>query len=644
MKPAPTSWINGRKKGAPNERDFKVLCSTTDSPASRSLELSVEEAFALAEKALKGHVRTELRCIANGVKRMSPQNRTKLPFQIFNELDAEFFRSALQGNVSLGWSDLPDEMLSRTHRAGRRDNPRMRIELSYTLLDEAHHADIVAALVHQMIHAYYLQCCGYRDRGHTGTGHDLKHEQPFQALLQCVGEHCEPLRGISSLELWTPRWFDRKPTSRNPNPGASCCYGGRVRFNDLDIKEWRAVARAKTTSLEEAKKAKESKSPDVYSVDKDGKESPPKSMKDWHIPPEACVLLTWEKRTYPVARTSVPDRPALTSSPCFKEGYLQLPPGTGEAEFNALYFLIAHGQYPPSLNILNSVTAPNRQVSQGPPSVRPFDANAPTYLVQLITAFHLGKRLQYKPLCDFAVAGLYSLPSTAEDPVAALEQIYQVPKDWNPITAPLPTSSADSQLRGWTRSWLAVRQPPLDSSQNPGWYRNNLAVVRSCPTWNARYSQLEASSAELKEDDSIAEAMLQASTQAQQASTPSPFRQPVPLPHPLHIPRQFMFPDGRLPPQYQEHSPSHTSHGRRFPDLHSLSQCLPEDCLEYPRVGPEFATPPMLNPQILDLYEHWEIYRDKLRRLRLESQGVISPLNIVDDPVLPNIEQQRRPY
>ncbi|KAI4182981.1 MAG: hypothetical protein LQ346_006427 [Caloplaca aetnensis] len=644
MKPAPTSWIDGQKKGAPTERNFKVLCSTTLSPASRSLELSVEEAFAMAEKALKGKVRTKLRCISNDVKWMIPKHRRKLPFQIFNELDAEFFRSALQGNISLGWSDVPDETLSRTCRAGRKGNPRIRIELSHTLLNEAHHADIVAALVHQMVHAYYLQCCGYRDRGHTGTGHDLKHEQPFQALLQCVGEHCEPLRGISSLDLWTPRRSTRYPTSRDPNLGASCCYARRRRFSDVDIRDWRDVARAKTASLEEAKKAKESASPDVYSVDKDGKETPPKSMKDWHLPPEACVLLTWEKRNYPVARTSIPDRPALTSSPYFKDGHLQLPLGTGEAEFNALYFLVVHGQYPPSLSILNSVTAPNHQVSQGPPSIRPFDANAPTYLVQLITAFRLGKVLQYKPLCDFAVAGLYSLASTAENPVAVLEQIYQVPQDWNPITAPLPTRSADSQLREWTRSWLAVRQSPLHLSQNPGGYRNNLAVVRICPVWNARYSQLKASSAELKEDDSIAEAMLQVSTQAQRASTPSPLRQPVPLQHHLHIPRQYMFPGGILPPQYREHSPSYTSHGRKFPDLRSLSQCLPEDRLQYPRVSPELAPTPMLDPQILDSYEKWEIYRAEMRRLRLESQGVTSPLNIVDDPVLPNIEQQRRPY
>ncbi|KAL8760674.1 MAG: hypothetical protein Q9184_003159 [Pyrenodesmia sp. 2 TL-2023] len=644
MKPSPTSWVDEQKVG-PTVEEFQVLQSKTASPASRNLGLSVEEAFTLAEKALKGHVRTKIRCIPYRGNRIRFQMRQKLPFQVFNKLDAEFFRSVLQRNVSLGWSVLPVGIMSRTCRAGHRDNPRIRIELSPHLLHEGHQEDILAALVHQMVHAYYLQCCGYRDRGSTGAGHDLEHEQPFQALLECVGEHCEPLRKLSPLNLWTPPGpVSRHTTSQDSHCGASCCYGRNRRFNHVDLRDWRDVAKAKAKSLEEAQKSKDSPLQNVYSVDKDGKESPPKSMKDWHLPPEACVFLEWEKRIYPVPRTSVPDRPALTSSPCFKEGNLQLPPGTKEPEFLSLYHFVAHGVYPPSLNILNSATATHHQVSQGPPKIKPHDANVPTYLIELITAFHLGKSLHYKSLCDFALAGLYCLPSTAEDPVAVLEKIYRVPKDCYHINLPPSPWSPDSRLRGWTRTWLAVKQSHLDVNQRVAWYRNNLDVVRACPTWNVRYSQLYASSPELKEDDSIAEDILQASAQPQQPSTPPLYRQPMPMQHPLHLPRQCVYPDGMVPPQYKEHLAAYTSDGRKFPDLSSLSQCLPEDRLLYPRVGPELAPTPLLDAQNLDSYENLRRLQEEVIRATLVSQRARSVRDVYDERALPNIEQQRRPY
>lgn len=260
--PATTSWLDGRRKPGPTDEDLAVLQSTKDPPEGRSLELSVEAAYNLAEKALKDHTRRRFAC-TNSNKLMSVRQKQMLPFRVFNELDAEFFRSVLTGNVSLGWTDLPFGSFSRTSRAGRKGNPRVLIELSPSLYRYGSRYDILAALIHQMIHAYYLQCCGFRNPGHTGEGHDLEHEHPFQALRKCVSQHCEVLRKDLSADLWVPHGMNRRTLPRDPTPGVSCCYGRGKRFNDVDIQDWRDVAAAKTKSLHEAQKLKSTGSQNV---------------------------------------------------------------------------------------------------------------------------------------------------------------------------------------------------------------------------------------------------------------------------------------------------------------------------------------------------------------------------------------------
>lgn len=262
--PARSSWLDGKSKPGPTKRDFDILQSTTASPASRSPGIKPEEAFALAEKALKGHYRTRIACLTRKSSHLAPVART-LPFQVFNELDQEFFRSMLKGNVSLGWSNLPLGVFSHTIRAGGDGNPRIRIELSPELHSFGGRQAILATLVHQMVHAYFLQCCGHRDRGSGGNGYDLGHEQPFRALLKCVGEHLHPLREYLTTDLWvhSQKTHDRLApdcpchgSCEDPTPGSSSCYGRKSQYDDVENQDWRNHAIATTESLQDTRKPK----------------------------------------------------------------------------------------------------------------------------------------------------------------------------------------------------------------------------------------------------------------------------------------------------------------------------------------------------------------------------------------------------
>ncbi|KAL8828217.1 MAG: hypothetical protein Q9170_006696 [Blastenia crenularia] len=586
--PSKLSWLDGKGVPGPTAEDFKNLQSTTISSKDRTLGLSVEEAFTLAERQLKSHVRRQIACIHQCPGPMTLAQKQKLPFQVFNELDKEYFRSVLNGNVSLGWSYLPNNMFSRTVRAGRNNNPRIRIELSPALYQGPLRCDILAALIHQMVHAYYLQCCGYRDRGFSGEGHDLGHEQSFQALLECVGEHCEPLRGCISTDLWAPPLHTRSRFQHQPNSGTvSSCYTRGSLFNSIDIKNWRNDAVAKCKSRQEAQHSKSAENDrsfphDVYFVNKDGIEDLPKRLESWQYPREAYVFLSFDNRCYPVLRRSVKDLAALASSPYFKDRcWLQLPQGTSEANFLTLYFFLVWSKYAPSLKNLNGSSTTLDTSGRGPPKIQPYDAGSPTPVVSLIAAFEFGKLLQYAPFCNFIMDGLRSLSASAENPIAVLERIYGNRRPEDKSAASTPFEFPDPQLRDWARSWLTVKLSDANIIQLGARYRTNLDLVRFHPDWSVRHEGLKKSSPKLMEDEMIVESNI-----SNQGSGDGSIPRAIPvgqtptlldLPQTLSMQRPFEYPRGASPiPSWQTEIPNRIP---QFPrttnnDIFNLSELL----------------------------------------------------------------------
>lgn len=383
----------------------------------------------------------------------------------------------------------------------------------------------------------------------------------------------------------------------------------------------------------------------VYIVDKDGIEYPPKSMKDWQYPPEAYVYLRFDNRSYPIARSSIADLAGLTSSPCFKErSYLHIPQGTGDSDFLALYFFLAYGQYPPSLKHLNQALASNEPVSQGPPKIISHDVEAPNHLVWLVTAFQLGKALQYKPFYDFFIKGLYSSHSTAEDPVAVLEKIYKTQRDWDHVTASTSKAPVDAQLREWTKCWLAVRLPALEMAQLGSPYRTNLAVVSMHPSWRARYAQLKASSLELREDDSIANSMFEKTAPAPQPPALPLFQHLMPPQDASNVPMRYSRSNGMPPGQQRASLPSHPGEEGRYFDLSSLSQYLPEDHLQYPRGQTVLSPQPGRGLPDHEAYETLLLSQEERLRNWLRSQISENPYGTFNQQALPDPERPRRPY
>ncbi|KAL8783603.1 MAG: hypothetical protein Q9213_004532 [Squamulea squamosa] len=604
-----------------------MLRSTTAEPTNRSLTHSPEEAFTLAEQALQGHFRTRIHCMTVPRARMSTAQKRHLPFQVFSEIDREFFRSVLKGNVSLGWSKLAPGVLSRTRPADLDKNLRTRIELSPVLSEEGGRQDVLVALIHQMVHAYYLQCCGYHNQ-HVGAagGHDLGHSQAFLALLKCVGQHCQPLRKALSSDLWTP--YPRHGRTHHgsleePVVRVSSCYARGSRFNDVDIQDWRNTAVATTISLQEAQKPSgASQQVDsrlfpktVYSMTKEGEEEKPKSLDLLQYHREAYIFLQFENRHYDVLRSSITDLAALEKSPYFKDkSFLQLPTNTSHENFMILWFFLVHRGFPSALRDLNG---PEAMISKGPPAIRPYDSGAPKQLMQLLTAFYLGGELKYQAFQDHILTGLRSTQATAEDPMAILEKIYDSPSVSQQSLTSISYKAADPQLREWVRAWLDMDLSVSNMRQYGATHKTNLGVLRHHPTWSQRFAQLRNKSSAFGEDVEIASRAICQRHKVEnirdivvpiplQYNVPPPATQCIPLmQQPYQFPSWLPLQNNRAGSQWRGNTPHVFDHNHDPFDMSSLAASLPVEQFQGLRYQPNTPAGNTNRPEDLPNLNMW---------------------------------------
>lgn len=391
---------------------------------------------------------------------------------------------------------------------------------------------------------------------------------------------------------------------------------------------------------------------DMYYVHKNGTEDPPLELEKWLYPREAYIFLHFDNRHYPVARSLISDLTALTSSTYFKDKvFLQLPQGTSEGDFLTFYFFLVHGMYPPYFKALNAESTSFEPTRRGPPKIQSYDARAPTYLNRLVSAFQLGTVLQYRPFRDFALKGLYSLESTAEDPVTVLEQVYCRRNSLQHLAAPASIEAPDAQLRVWARRWLAVENDAPGSGQHVARSHCNLGVVRSHP----RYEPLRASCFELAEDDDttvkevaykhrnnnvvrLESPML---SPAPSLLTSQPRR--VPLLRPLNLPSRIIYPTTLPPRHFPNSSCFPPGESRTSVDMSSMLPNLPSDYFQYPHHG--LGVPPESFTDA-EAYHQWMLQRNsKDEEVRnWLSQQRNNSYDVIYQHGLPSLEKSRRPY
>ena len=223
------------------------LRSTTANPLSSNLGLSIQQALDRAEQNLQSKTRGDFAWLETLSLHLF--DKVLLPWMTFEDLDEAIFCRVLTGNVYLRFAKLPYGCWSRTSRAGLK-YLRITIELSTSLIDQqCSRQEIVATMLHQMIHAYYLQCCGYRESGVEGTGHDLCHGTGFKKLLDLIqnllGRPGDRRRDFPSL--WGSVLYNGTRKARHV-PGQSNCYEKEHCVHKVDVEQWGLDVRAAVQS------------------------------------------------------------------------------------------------------------------------------------------------------------------------------------------------------------------------------------------------------------------------------------------------------------------------------------------------------------------------------------------------------------
>jgi hypothetical protein len=111
-------------------------------------------------------------------------------YKIFNCLDATLFAGHLKDAVYLSTAPLSPSLSGATYNANWGPEPdvsRISIVLNADILEYARARDVVALLIHQMIHAYFLVACGPQKENEVDYGR-LAHGKHFGKILTTIKE------------------------------------------------------------------------------------------------------------------------------------------------------------------------------------------------------------------------------------------------------------------------------------------------------------------------------------------------------------------------------------------------------------------------------------------------------------------------
>lgn len=562
------SWLDGQSHPEPDLDSIRLLRDADAQPACSNLHLSTEEAFGRAFQAIENYQRSRFVCLTPGKRHIYPTQQ--LPFMVFDQLDREIFRSVLKGNVHLTWSaHLPDGIYATTRKPDPGEIPRITIFLS-KFLAEAGRVDIFCTLVHQMIHAYFLQCCGYQAQDGRGRGHDLCHGPEFRVLLITIGNRlfieghrfterlANPLPTPTDFRPMLRRRGSRRASWSNCYATESLVFRGVGRTDDGN---WRNLAIAKVRSLDDKPQPlpiqqsdvlraleglfpiRDGTPPAIFDLPMPVKPRSPKPLEpnfffidletssilpigprsQYPLSPESYIELHFESYVFPLARDLIATHlPGLAQSPYFTDKrILALPTWSGLHDLVLLYAFLC--------TPYNSSPATRSDPTQFP-IIGTYNPKSSAMVKSHVSVYHLALALEFIPLVIHAVDVLQSLRCTHENPIAVLESIYHPPQFLPQI----------SMLRDWTKSWLALRIP-----HDEGWedyaaeYPTNLSVVKDHPDWKTAYVKLREKGTVLVTDLDAVEAKI---AKSQAATYEEPNGQPIPRQHPSSAPFPFYLP------------------------------------------------------------------------------------------------------
>ncbi|TKA70523.1 hypothetical protein B0A49_07502 [Cryomyces minteri] len=396
--------------------------------------------------------------------------RDDMVFRIFDKLDGCLFAEKLKHNVYLEWASLDSGVSGRTSIAGV-VAPRVSVQLNEDVHLNASREDIIASLIHHMIHAYFLVCCGPAAK-HDPDDKRLKHGKRFGLVLYKIRDisgygyrrHLPLHFGHDLLvgseywkedyNIWDPYHRLSWSAQSSPSPlndvnehGCSDCSAHIIPFSRRKCKHWYYETGMKALESKQLEKLGEF----VYDIGDKCTVSIPRPKAG---PPEDFIELLWQPSNDASPRRIKTDRAKTTAfaslAPRFANGIreLALPP-LSFAYLKHLHHFITTSTYGPNLSKVQDGTT-------GPPRILDVQKDAPQYLATDIAMFKVGDALGFKELLAHALQRLQDQHFAHEDVLAALADLYSDSGSDGP----------HADLRAWALAFLTRRAGEAIDSAN----------------------------------------------------------------------------------------------------------------------------------------------------------------------------------
>ncbi|EGP90110.1 uncharacterized protein MYCGRDRAFT_91094 [Zymoseptoria tritici IPO323] len=373
----------------------------------------------------------------------------KTPYYIFNHLDRVLFGGKLKFMVYLRWKALASCTTGMTSAPNISGVPRICIDLNRTPFEnhEPHIDDLLEALIHQMIHAYFLVTCGSQKKSETPDGRlaDGKHFGVLLLTIKDITKSCAdgvldlifhahkrrqvegplPLRPVRSPSS-RASYIALHPSSTSETgpaatPGHTNCMASNAHIIYAALKSWQVTDYSVALDLG----LTSLRGDEVYDLSTDG--SLVKHSRLSAPPSNTYVEFLWDEKRIMLPREKCLRFPSLVK-PIKKMGLyqLQIEGKCSFDTFKAIYDFVQKGECLPTL--LSEVAGTSStSADSGPPvwNVDPKDNDSETQsILAAIKTFKVAETTKFTELMAYMIKKLWSMKSTSDDPIAALRELY----------------------------------------------------------------------------------------------------------------------------------------------------------------------------------------------------------------------------
>ncbi|KAF2745993.1 hypothetical protein M011DRAFT_382768, partial [Sporormia fimetaria CBS 119925] len=366
----------------------------------------------------------------------------QVAYHAYQPLNNALFAGHLKDAVYLSFGRLGAEISGATFTHGGGPNRRVKrisIILNADVLHNNNGAFIVTALVHHMLHAYFLVACGPEKEKQAAYGR-LDHGLPFSKVMNAIKVRAKTggknwLPGVelacrrAKLGAQSPyHWEAMAPSEEDWH--SSRCPGKIELAADGDIEKWyNGVCEPLLEQPEPVRTGtvltfKQNELKEVHRA-----ETTPSADSVEFIFEDRGILVPSERLN-----------PFLSIRKAFEDlghRYMTVHEDVSKDALMALLELLHTGTYTPDLTPVISAGR------SGPPIIRPTRASSPPYLARDISVFKLGVAMSFDDIIGLALSRLRSQLITHEDPITILEAIYN-------------GGDPHPELRAWTRDFLCM--------------------------------------------------------------------------------------------------------------------------------------------------------------------------------------------